>query len=50
MVFNYGIYRLQKISYYQNSKNVQNALMLMKWDMFCIIQINVRLMRNMFRL
>ena len=45
-----GIYRLQKISHYQNSKNVQSTLMSMKWDMFCIIQINVRLMRNMFRL
>lgn len=49
MVFSYGIYLLQKMFYHRNLRNVQNTLILMRWDMFCIIPISARLMQNMFR-
>ena len=50
MVFNYGVYSLVKKTSLPKFKEGAKHLILMKLDMFCIIPINVRLMRNMFLL
>ena len=50
MVFNYGVYSLVKKTSLPKFKEGAKHTHIDEIDMFCIIPINVRLMRNMFLL
>lgn len=43
------IYHLMKMQKFHSLKNVLNILILMKWVMYCTLQINVLLMESMYR-